>query len=310
MTEKPEYSVVIVTYNRIEMLKECLDHCLTQSIPFKEIVVVDNCSNDGTSEYLDGLALQMSVLTVYHSPENLGGAGGFNKALEIVDKNTGYILVIDDDAFIDHDYLKNIEPYITDDILAYSGTVLETEENVPAQRHMLKSKTFLFCDPVAISMYDRPFFDYDLTSFCGLLVSAKLVQEIGLPIKEYFIQYDDIEYSLRIRLKTEIRNVNSSFLIHKNAPKVPTHGVSWKSYYADRNSWDMALKYSRHPLIYSLCRFPFHLLRIITHTFMAIGPKHRKYHLDTAALNIEVLKYPFNKKLGFNPKYTAYTKIG
>ena len=310
MNDRIEYSAVIVTYNRLELLKECLKHCLMQSIPFKEILVVDNNSSDGTGEYLDSLSSPGVIINVYHSKENLGGAGGFNKALELVSKAVDYILMIDDDAIIDYDYLKNIEPYISDEIQAYSGTVYETDRRIPAQRHKLKSKTFLFCDPVDISMYTGPSFSYDLTSFCGLLISSELIQDIGLPIKEYFIQYDDIEYSLRIRQRTKIININSAFIIHKVQIGGQSERVCWKNYYADRNSWDMALRYSKHPVIYSLCRFPFHSLRILSHLFMAISPKDRKYHLDVAALNIEVLKYPFNRRLGFNPKYTALTVIG
>ncbi len=310
MKDKLNYSVVIVTYNRLKLLKECLGCCFRQSVPFKEILVVDNDSSDGTDKYLDDLSDTRDSLHVYHAKENLGGAGGFNKALELVGKDTDYILIIDDDAFIDRDYIKNIEPYITDDILAYSGTVYETADRIPAQRHMLKSETFLFCRPVDVKQYDLPHFNYDLTSFCGLLISSKLVIDIGFPLKEYFIQYDDIEYSLRIRRKTGIMNVNSAFLTHETQTGNPPDSISWKSYYAYRNSWDMCLKYSKHPFIYSSCRFLFHILKIIMHLFMGLNPKHRKYNLDVAALNLEVLKYPFSKQLGLNPKYAPGTKIG
>lgn len=44
-------------------------------------------------------------------------------------------------------------------------------------------------------------FDYDLASFCGLLFSRELIKEIGVPKAEYFIWYDDSEYSLRLREK-------------------------------------------------------------------------------------------------------------
>ena len=47
-------AVVIVTYNRLELLKECLACVCRQTIPFSRVIVVDNHSTDGTRDYLEG----------------------------------------------------------------------------------------------------------------------------------------------------------------------------------------------------------------------------------------------------------------
>lgn len=47
-----EIGCVLVTYNRIEKLKKTLECYLTQTVPPKYILVVNNCSTDGTGEYL------------------------------------------------------------------------------------------------------------------------------------------------------------------------------------------------------------------------------------------------------------------
>lgn len=46
---------VVVTYNRLSLLKECLSALENQTYPIQRIVIVDNCSTDGTSEFLDSL---------------------------------------------------------------------------------------------------------------------------------------------------------------------------------------------------------------------------------------------------------------
>ena len=51
-----KFAVTIVTYNRLELLKECIQQVLSQTVPFSYICIVDNHSTDGTSEYLDQLA--------------------------------------------------------------------------------------------------------------------------------------------------------------------------------------------------------------------------------------------------------------
>ena len=60
-------AVVIVTYNRVELLKECLACVCGQTIPFSRVIVVDNHSTDGTAEFLAA----REDLDVIREPENL-----------------------------------------------------------------------------------------------------------------------------------------------------------------------------------------------------------------------------------------------
>ncbi len=46
------YVVVIVTHNRLELLKECLTHVEAQTTAAMQIIVVDNASEDGTAQFL------------------------------------------------------------------------------------------------------------------------------------------------------------------------------------------------------------------------------------------------------------------
>ena len=300
---KYEYSVVIVTYNRLELLRECLLHCFNQSVPFKEILVVDNNSNDGTGKYLDGLSEKHQNLKILHLKENTGGAGGFYEGLKASGRGTDYILLIDDDAIIDKDYIKNIEPYITEGILAYSGTVYPADGSRPVHRIRLVDKTLFLTKPVDRALYEKSFFDYDISTFCGMLLSARLVDEVGLPIKEYYIWYDDIEYSMRIRNKTVFRNVNDAFLIHMS-PDFCYNVYSWKSYYGKRNSWDAALRHSAHPAVNSFVRIGLYLGLILYHLLLALFKEKRAYHLAVAKLHRDVIRDTFHRRLGRNPDYT------
>ena len=70
------YAIVIVTYNRLKMLKTCLEHAFGQTMKPCAVVVVDNCSTDGTSEYLDQLKRgkeypsESMRFLLYHEKEN------------------------------------------------------------------------------------------------------------------------------------------------------------------------------------------------------------------------------------------------
>ena len=53
ISEKIEVAAVLVTYNRVALLKRAIDSLLKQSVELKYIVIVNNNSTDGTRDYLD-----------------------------------------------------------------------------------------------------------------------------------------------------------------------------------------------------------------------------------------------------------------
>ena len=77
MNEK-KILAVIVTYNRVNDLKNCVNSLRRQTYKYFDILVVNNGSTDGTKEFVDSL----EDIIVIHQ-DNLGGAGGF-----YADKNT------------------------------------------------------------------------------------------------------------------------------------------------------------------------------------------------------------------------------
>ena len=74
-------------------------------------------------------------------------------------------------------------------------------------------------------------------AFEGPLLDSKLVKEIGIPNKEYFILFDDTDYAHRALDKTRIRYVKNAKL-HKQIvpPQKKGSTWSWKAYYATRNA--------------------------------------------------------------------------
>ncbi|MDQ6623533.1 MAG: glycosyltransferase [Verrucomicrobiota bacterium] len=74
---------VVVTYNRRELLRECVAALLAQTQQVEKILIVNNASTDGTVEMLaaefpTSRHPQMEVLTL---PVNIGGAGGFRAGM-------------------------------------------------------------------------------------------------------------------------------------------------------------------------------------------------------------------------------------
>ena len=91
-------AAVIVTYNRKELLLECVEAILGQEETVPSIIVVDNDSSDGTEQALEGYVAEGTV-TYFNTGSNLGGAGGFQYGIrKAVELGYDYLWIMDDDC--------------------------------------------------------------------------------------------------------------------------------------------------------------------------------------------------------------------
>ena len=108
----PSIAAVVVTYNRKDLLLECLN-CLQaqdfsnapQQNATLDILVIDNASTDNTHEALQFL-IEDKAIRYYNTGSNLGGAGGFNYGMrKAVELGYDYVWVMDDDCMPHDDTL-------------------------------------------------------------------------------------------------------------------------------------------------------------------------------------------------------------
>ena len=93
-------AAVLVTYNRKELLCECLDALLCQTTPIARIVLVDNASTDGTPELLAEKGYLENAVCDYHRMAvNTGGAGGFYEGVKrAYEAGFDWLWLMDDDV--------------------------------------------------------------------------------------------------------------------------------------------------------------------------------------------------------------------
>ncbi|MEX2263366.1 MAG: glycosyltransferase family 2 protein [Bryobacteraceae bacterium] len=95
MAERDLVSITIVTYNSGRFIKRCLESVLDQKYISKEIIVVDNCSTDGTNDLLEQFEDRCRI--VYNS-ENIGFAAAQNQAIAL---STGkWVLTVNPDVLL------------------------------------------------------------------------------------------------------------------------------------------------------------------------------------------------------------------
>ncbi len=102
-----KFSVVITTYNRLDLLKRAINSALEQTIEC-EIIVVDNCSTDGTEEYLKSLGDRL----IYHrTTSNQGHAAIMN--LGIKNAQGDWVKPVDDDDYLAPNCIEEMTKAIT-----------------------------------------------------------------------------------------------------------------------------------------------------------------------------------------------------
>lgn len=109
-----KYTIMVPVYNKIECLKKYFLTIINQNFSDYEVVAVDDCSSDGSYEYLKKIEKMCDKLTVYRNKKNLGIGETRNI---LVSKSEGkYLLSIDPDDYIEVSLLREINKYSSLDL--------------------------------------------------------------------------------------------------------------------------------------------------------------------------------------------------
>lgn len=190
---------VIVTYNRKELLRECLQAVLSQTRPVDHILAVDNASTDGTAEMLREEFPQVEVLRL---PENQGSAGGFHEGMKrAYELDYDWLWLMDDDGIPEADTLGKLienEPH-----LEFKGCLVLSKESkaLTAFDYLLPSGAISRDVKEILRAYPEGRLIGFLNPYSGCLVHRSVISKIGLPRKELFIWGDEVEYFLRAKHK-------------------------------------------------------------------------------------------------------------
>ncbi|MGN0613936.1 MAG: glycosyltransferase family 2 protein [Porcipelethomonas sp.] len=220
---------VVVTYNRKELLMECLEAILKQSHPVDKVVLIDNNSNDGTYEllgekgYIDNSRIEYAKMD-----ENLGGAGGFHEGMKRCrDYQYDWIWIMDDDTIPNTECLEKLleadrkiseessdknncpkPSFFASSIYGPEGEFMNLPEvsNKPSPNGYAYWYKYLSQGMISISS----------ATFVSILVRKDAVDKCGIPCKDYFIWGDDTEYTRRLtKYYGDAYFVGDSIAVHK-----------------------------------------------------------------------------------------------
>ena len=256
---------VVVTWNRKALLTECVNCLLKQTASNIGILVVDNASTDGTGEALAPLVAAGRIDYV-NTGANLGGAGGFQFGIRrAVESGCDYVWIMDDDAMPTPGALQALLN-AAEEIGAFgwlSGKTLWTDGSVCRMNIQRDTQMANLRD------FESRLVPAGAATFVSLLLPAPVVRKAGLPIKDFFIWADDLEYTRRISRQYPCWVVNDSVTVHRcqtnnggnistDVPeRIPRYRLAYRNevYVYRREGWRGVRRL--------LLRTPLHILRVL-----------------------------------------------
>ena len=127
----PEVSVIVLAYNTEPYIARCLDSLVSQTMEDIEIIVVDDCSTDGTPAILEGYASKDSRIRVIPHDRNRGSLWGRKTG---VDASSGdYIMFVDGDDAVERNCCERLYEVAREqdsDLVICGYTLIDINGNV------------------------------------------------------------------------------------------------------------------------------------------------------------------------------------
>src|SRR5580658_3294451 len=101
MSRSEFVSITIVTYNSGRFIKRCLESVLDQKYPYKEIIVIDNNSSDGTIDILESFEDRCRIV---YNDENIGFAAAQNQAISMSEAE--WVLTLNPDVLLEGKFIQ------------------------------------------------------------------------------------------------------------------------------------------------------------------------------------------------------------
>jgi glycosyltransferase involved in cell wall biosynthesis len=165
------FRIIVTQYNAVDYIKKCLDSIMSQTYKNYEIIVFDDCSDDGTLD----IAQKYPVYIIRNSVHNLVPYLNFQKGIKLFPENDQDIIV----------FLSGDDSFFSDDVLYYLNEVYQDDVWMTYGNFIPASGTY--------GPYCQPIFDTRTYRRSGIWVTSHLVT-----FKKWLwdrIKEDDFKYN-------------------------------------------------------------------------------------------------------------------
>jgi rhamnopyranosyl-N-acetylglucosaminyl-diphospho-decaprenol beta-1,3/1,4-galactofuranosyltransferase len=208
-------AAVVVTFNRKELLCECLDALLAQTTPLSLIFLIDNASNDGTAGLLEDKGyLKNTKLEYIRLPINSGGAGGFNEGVKrAYEAGFEWLWLMDDDVEPVPDALKKMLSHANISFCIQACKVFSDGQSEGWERWANIDDSGR--RTASLQPHSREYIIAQTGCFEGMLIHRQIVSKIGFPDKRFFVGGDDVAYGYLASKHTQVIYIREACFLKK-----------------------------------------------------------------------------------------------
>jgi GT2 family glycosyltransferase len=214
MKNYPKVFIVILNYNGKEVIKKCLASVFKIDYPNFEVVIIDNNSVDGSFEIARSTFSKASFIK---NEENLGFSAGNNVGIRFaIERMAQYILILNNDTEVEKDFLKKLveegEKNKPSGILSpviFNGDTKEVWFS-GGKINWLQMKSRHETDIKKEENYETEYI-----TGCAMLIKAEVFKKNGLFDENFFLYWEDADFSVRAN-RSGFKNivVSSSWIYH------------------------------------------------------------------------------------------------
>ena len=255
-------AIVVLNYNGKENTLACINSIkkLNKSNYKVELIVVDNASNDGSSEALS----KIKDITLVKNDKNLGYSGGNNIGIKhALSLGSEYILILNNDTIVEKSLIINlINSAKKGDIVSpkiYFAKGFEFHKNRYKKEDLGKVIWYaggkidwqnvigihIGVDEVDHGQFSKRL-EINLATGACILIRRQVFKKIGFFDEKYFLYLEDMDFCVRAkRAGFKIIFEPKAILWHKNASSGGGSGSGLQDYYISRNRLLFATKYAK-----------------------------------------------------------------
>lgn len=199
MTAVPKVSIVVLTYNNLELNKYCISSILEKTAYANyELLILDNQSTDGTIEYLKQLDEQKNPhVKVIFNDKNSGFAGGNNKAIQ--EAAGEYIVLLNNDTVVTRGWLTNfVKHFQNDSECGMCGAVTNSigNEAMIGVRYTNLQEMEEFAYSYTGLHNNETYTDVDRIAMFGTMIRKEIMDKYGMLDDNYQVgMFEDDDYA-------------------------------------------------------------------------------------------------------------------
>lgn len=215
MDNRVPLSVVVPIYNTEQYLDDCLISIANQSLPFDEVILVNDGSTDGSREICEKYCrLNRNFILIDQKNQGLSGARntGFKAA------KGDYVIYIDSDDYVQNNMAEIIKQELSRrscDVLYYNASIKYETNTGESKSYFIRDAKYYGRDMTGVSYLLESFPENYIVSSClaAFRKSFLLEQKIWFPQGIYF---EDNYYCLKVALSAQnVRCIPNAFYIRR-----------------------------------------------------------------------------------------------